>query len=127
INEVETRIEQAMAPRDKLQELIGKLFSGNKTVRFTDSSIDVLTEDDLEIDIALLSSGEKHMLRIMIDCLFAGESTMMIDEPEISLHVDWQRELIPTMQAVNSESQLILATHSPEVMAMVDDDKIFRL
>jgi predicted ATP-dependent endonuclease of OLD family len=57
----------------------------------------------------------------------AGESSLLIDEPEISMHIDWQQELISAMTTLNSSAQIILATHSPEIMADVDDDRIFRL
>jgi len=51
----------------------------------------------------------------------------MIDEPELSLHVDWQRRLVENMTLLNPSAQYIFATHSPEIMADVDDSKIFRL
>lgn len=127
INEVESRIDEATAPRDNLQNLIGRLFSGSKKVSFTDKSIEITTEDKSQISLASLSSGEKHVLRILIECLYAGDNSIIIDEPEISMHVDWQKDLISAMRSINNEAQLILATHSPEVMSTIDDDKIFRL
>lgn len=127
INEVELSIEGAMAPRNRVQKLIRKMFSGDKKVLFTDKSIDVVTEDNSKISLASLSAGEKHVLRILIEVLNAEVNSLLIDEPEISMHIDWQRELIPAMQSVNSLAQLILATHSPEVMAPIEDSKIFRL
>jgi predicted ATP-dependent endonuclease of OLD family len=54
-------------------------------------------------------------------------STLLIDEPEISLHIDWQRELIKSIQTLSPNLQLILATHSPEIMAEVDDKYIHQL
>lgn len=127
INEVELGIENAMAPRDKLGALISKMFSGGKKVVLTDKSIEVQTTDQSQISVASLSSGEKHALRILIEMLYAEQGPLLIDEPEISMHVDWQRELIPSMQSVNKDAQLILATHSPEILAPVDDGNIFRL
>lgn len=127
INEVELKIDEAMTPRNNLQELISSMFSGNKKVVFTDRAIDILTDGESKITTASLSSGEKQVLRILIEALYAETNTIMIDEPEISMHVDWQRELIPAMQSLNSTAQLILATHSPEIMAATSDDKIFRI
>jgi len=127
INEVEKRIAEAMAPRDKLQSLIRDMFSGNKEVCFRGRSIDVVTNSEEDIGLNTLSSGEKHVLRILIETLLSGENSILIDEPEISMHVDWQRELIKTMRQLNPEAQLILATHSPEIMADVSDDRIYRL
>ena len=127
ISEIEKRIAEADAPRDNLQAMIQKMFSGNKEVLFKDKSIDVVTHDEEAIGVSSLSSGEKHVLRILIETLLAKGNTVIIDEPEISIHVDWQSDLIKTMRQLNPEAQIILATHSPEIMADVPDDKILRL
>ena len=74
-----------------------------------------------------LSSGEKHLLRIFVETIRIAESTILIDEPELSLHVDWQRTLIDSMRLLNPAAQIIVASHSPEVMADLPDSKIFRL
>lgn len=65
-----------------------------------------------------LSSGEKQILIILTNVLIqAGRDFIMImDEPEISLHFDWQRRLIEDVQSLNPSLQLILATHSPAVV-----------
>lgn len=125
IDSVEDKIEAAMTARNKLQELITGMFTGNKEIRFSDESIQVHTPSGDKIGLALLSSGEKHLLRIFVQSLLVGESSMMIDEPELSMHVDWQKNLIHSLRALNRHSQLIFATHSPEIMADVPDDKIF--
>lgn len=127
IDNVEIEIERAMATRNTLQDLITKMISGNKSIRFTDQSIKVETRDGDEIGLTSLSTGEKHLLRILVPTLLIGKNTLLIDEPEISLHVDWQRDLIHSMRALNPEAQLIFATHSPEVMAHVDDKNIFSM
>lgn len=127
IDEVELSIEDAMSPRNRLESLIASMFTGNKKVLFSDKSIDIFLEDKKKIEAALLSSGEKQILRILVEVLHGKESSILIDEPEISMHVDWQRDLVSAMRMVNSEAQLILATHSPEIMAEIDDDNIFRM
>jgi predicted ATP-dependent endonuclease of OLD family len=52
---------------------------------------------------------------------------IIIDEPELSMHIDWQHDLLAALRVLNPQCQIIVATHSPEVMADVPDDKIFRL
>jgi predicted ATPase len=126
IHRVEKEIASAVAPQTKLQELIARLFTGNKRLRFGTTSLEFVTED-ATIALRSLSSGEKQILRIFLEALKVGESSLLIDEPELSMHVDWQRELIADMREMNSDAQLILATHSPEIMADVDDGKIFKL
>ncbi len=127
IDSVEDKIEAAMASRNKLQELITRMFAKNKEILFSDEKIDVRTTSGDQIGLASLSSGEKHLLRIFVQALLAGDSTIMIDEPELSMHVDWQKDLIRSLRALNHDAQLIFATHSPEIMAYVPDDKIFRI
>ena len=127
IDAVEQGIEVVMAPRLKLQELIQRMFSGSKQIVFNDQAIAVATSENKNIGLESLSSGEKHLLRLFVETLLVGPSSILIDEPELSLHVDWQRQLIADFRLLNSEAQLVLATHSPEVMADVEDSKIFRL
>ena len=127
INSVEENIAGTMASRDNLEKLILGMFSGNKTLKFENSGISVETTEGEHIRLASLSSGEKQALRMFIDTLLVHHNSLLIDEPELSLHVDWQRILIHAMRQLNPDAQLILATHSPEIMADVDDDNIFRL
>jgi predicted ATPase len=127
INKVEAKIQEAVAPRDKLQSMIGEMFSGNKKVAFTDAGIELSGIGDTKISLARLSSGEKQLIRILIDTLLAAENSFILDEPEISMHVDWQKVLIKSMRQLSPEAQFIIATHSPEIMADVKDESIFRL
>jgi len=127
IDKIEREIEVASAPRRQLEDLVGKLFSGGKSVNFTDQSIDIIAASGAEIGVASLSSGEKQLLMVLVETLLAGESSIIIDEPEISMHVDWQNRLVQIMKLLNPNAQLILATHSPEIMADVPDANIIRM
>jgi predicted ATPase len=126
IDIVEREIETAAAPRELLKTLIGKMFS-RKVVRFTEKTIEVETDNHVKIELSALSSGERQLLRIFIETLLAGENTILIDEPELSMHIDWQRSLVQAMRQLNPKAQIILATHSPEIMSEVKEDLIFRL
>ena len=127
IEEVERKIEVAVAPQEALKRLVGEMFLGSKSVIFTDTGIDVVTAGAESIGLRTLSSGEKHLLRIFVEQLLAESGSMIIDEPEISMHVDWQKKLVRALRDLNPKSQLIMATHSPEVMADVPDGDIFRI
>lgn len=127
INKIETEIETAAASRKKLEDLIKSMFSGNKKIIFKDTEINVEIPGGDNIPLNLLSSGEKHLLRIFIETLLTSVSTLLIDEPEISLHIDWQERLISEMQQLNPDAQFIIATHSPAIMAKVSDENIFKL
>ncbi|MFI8448045.1 AAA family ATPase [Streptomyces erythrochromogenes] len=127
INEVEERIESALEPRTKLQTLVSRLISGPKHISFLDTHIRAISADEKEISLERLSSGERQLIRILVESLSAGGRPIIIDEPELSMHIDWQQVLIESIQTVDEESQVITATHSPEIMADIADGKIFRL
>ncbi len=127
ISSVEVEIEKAAAPRRRLEELVRQMFSGPKALKFSDTAIQVLSTEGQDIGLASLSSGEKHVLRIFAEALTVNESSLLIDEPEISLHVDWQRRLVASLVLLNPGCQLVVATHSPEVMAEIPDEKIFKI
>lgn len=126
INNIEVKVAKKLLPRDLLQELINKLFY-RKKLELGATSIDIETHGKEKIRVAHLSSGEKQVLYILIQALRSGESSLIIDEPEISMHIDWQKALIPALTRLNPDNQLIIATHSPEIMADLSEDKIFRL
>ena len=127
IRSIERGIEKTMSSRREIESLIDDMFTGDKTVLLTDSEILIQTSDGRNIGLASLSSGEKHILGILIETILVEGNSLLIDEPEISLDIDWQNRLIRSMHQLNPEAQLILATHSPEVMADLPDESIFAL
>ena len=126
LESVEHKISAVERPRRQLEDLVQRFLSTNKKIRFSEGSIDVLVGDKT-IDIGLLSSGEKHLLRILLECLSAYGNCIIVDEPELSLHIDWQKELVPAMRTVNPDLQVIMATHSPEILAGIGLNQIFEL
>jgi len=76
-----------------------------------------------------LSSGEKQILIILLTVLLQDKSKFLLimDEPEISLHIDWQRKLITNIRQVNPNVQIILATHSPTVYYQGWTEKVTRI
>lgn len=66
----------------------------------------------------MLSSGEKQILLIMATVLTQDNkpAILLMDEPEISLHFDWQSSLIEDIRKINPHVQLIMSTHSPAVI-----------
>ncbi len=68
-------------------------------------------------ELSELSSGERHLLSFLALFLIIarGRNFFLIDEPEISMSMMWQRELLPLLSELSPESQIIVATHSPEI------------
>ena len=100
-----------------------------KTIKLDDRNRLVLETSRRELlDFDCLSSGEKGALLILYQVLFNTEmnSIILIDEPEISLHIAWQQrlgEIIQELLKEKSGTQIIVATHSP-FMAASNHDSI---
>ena len=71
-----------------------------------------------------LSSGEKQMLNFLCYNAFSENTPIFIDEPELSLQVDWQRLLLPTLLEQGTGNQFFIATHSPFIYAKYPDKEI---
>lgn len=127
LDDVERRIEMTMVPINSFLDTISRLFSREKSLKLANNEIQVLLADDRVLPISQLSSGEKHLIKILLSAMTAGPNTVLIDEPELSMHIDWQRLFVQTILSLNPDCQLILASHSPEVMADISDECIFRL
>ena len=76
-------------------------------------------KDDEIIETKNLSSGEKQLLIILLTVLLerGEEFILMLDEPEISMHISWQYKLIDMILQLNPNVQIILTTHSPMIFA----------
>lgn len=84
----------------------------------------VLGTEKNSIDSDLLSAGEKQMLSFLTYNLFYNDCPFFIDEPELSLHVDWQRLLIPILRKQHTTNQMIISTHSPFIYTQYNDKEI---
>lgn len=88
------------------------------------SGLNVVTDGTVQLE--QLSSGEKQML-LILTTVFLQEgkpNILLMDEPEISLHITWQDRLIEKIRQLNPNCQLILTTHSPNIFANGWEDKI---
>jgi predicted ATP-binding protein involved in virulence len=78
------------------------------------------TETGFDIPLEKLSSGEQHLLVLYYDMIFRFPkgTLVLIDEPEISLHVSWQKRFISEMKKIMKINGMkaIIATHSPTLI-----------
>ena len=106
------------AEKTRFYDIIDSLFAdtGKKVVR-TSNEIEMLQHEE-HLTPYQLSSGEKQMLIILLTVLIEKRQpyTIFMDEPEISLHVEWQQRLISLVRELNPNAQIILTTHSPAVI-----------
>lgn len=114
-----TDLSKYYRKKNKFLELMNEMFqSTRKTIFESGNGIEFKLEDGTLIPARDLSSGEKQLLILMIGALTEKEEEFITfwDEPEISLHIDWQRMLIRVIRTLNSHSQLIISTHSPSII-----------
>lgn len=75
-----------------------------------------------KFDITGLSSGEKQLFlrALSLKFLEVNNSVILIDEPEISLHPQWQKKIINVYESIGKDNQLIIATHSPHIIGDIE-------
>ena len=118
VPEDQLKATEVSRPKTRFQDLIDDLFqeTGKKIIR---KSNEIQFEQDGDILTPYqLSSGEKQMLVILLTVLVQDNQhcTLFMDEPEISLHVEWQQRLISLIRFLNPNVQIILTTHSPALI-----------
>ena len=110
--------QQLSKKKSRFQDMIDDLFSdtGKHIVR-TENEIRFTQIGEL-LTPYQLSSGEKQMLVILLTVLVEDEQpyVLFMDEPEVSLHIEWQKQLIDLIMELNPHVQIILTTHSPAVV-----------
>ena len=86
-------------------------------------------KDGKIIEAKDLSSGEKQLLIILLTVLLerGQEYVLMLDEPEISMHISWQYKLIDMILELNPNVQIILTTHSPMIFSDGWGDKAIHM
>ena len=115
------------APKIRFLDYMDELFldTGKKIVR---------TSNEIQFDQFgnkllpySLSSGEKQLLVIMLTTLVQDSEpcVLLMDEPEISLHIEWQQQLISRVRSLNPNVQIIMTTHSPALIMDGWMDNVF--
>ena len=109
---------QAALPKTQFQDMIDDLFRDtHKTIDRHSNELQFLQNGEL-LTPYQLSSGEKQLLVILTTVLVQDRQhyALLMDEPEISLHIEWQQRLIQLIRQLNPNTQIILSTHSPALI-----------
>ena len=126
-------IRAAQNLEEEREEIFTPLRTYEKTMSsfFGDKALTVLNNGEIKIDslvgsndeprslpIERLSSGEKQILILLTQALLEHEDPVvyLADEPELSLHVTWQEKLIEALDTLGGQTQIIVATHSPDIV-----------
>ena len=110
--------QQLSLRKRRFQDMVDELFAetGKRIVR-TENEIRFTQIGEVLLPYQL-SSGEKQMLVILLTVLVEDDQpyVLFMDEPEVSLHIEWQKRLIDLIVELNPHVQIILTTHSPAVV-----------
>ncbi len=121
VSKVTAQREDALQPFSVLSDFIGEIFK-DKSIEVTESI--KLGQTEEAISSEKLSAGEKQMLSFLCYNALSEDSYIFIDEPELSLHVDWQRLLFPKLLSQSTNNQFIVATHSPFIYSKYPDKEL---
>lgn len=120
------KAQELSMPKKKFQDIMDSLFAdtGKQIIR-TENEIRFTQIGETLVPYQL-SSGEKQILAILLTVLVEDNNNcvLFMDEPEVSLHVEWQRQLIDLILQLNPNVQIILTTHSPAVIMNGWMDKV---
>ncbi len=112
------KAQQISQPKKRFQDILDDLFTetGKKIIR-SENEIKFSSLGEVLAPYQL-SSGEKQILVILLTVLVEDNESyvLFMDEPEVSLHIEWQKRLIDLILELNPNVQIILTTHSPAVI-----------
>lgn len=110
--------QQMSQKKTRFQDIVDELFSdtGKKIIR-TANELQFTQIGEVLLPYRL-SSGEKQILIILLTVLVEDDLpyVLFMDEPEVSLHLEWQKRLVDLCLELNPNVQIILTTHSPAIV-----------
>ena len=110
--------QQMSQKKTRFQDIVDELFSdtGKKIIR-TANELQFTQIGEVLLPYRL-SSGEKQILIILLTVLVEDDLpyVLFMDEPELSLHLEWQKRLVDLCLELNPNVQIILTTHSPAIV-----------
>lgn len=120
------RQEKIFEPRDTFLNTINEMLI-SKTLNINERNEFLANASPNKVfTLHQLSSGEKQLFIILGQALLQRKAPWIYiaDEPELSLHVTWQSQLIDSLRNINPNAQIIVATHSPDIVAHYDSKTI---
>lgn len=114
---------KGLAKDNRFCDLIDDVFSSGqcgghkKIVRGADGGLRFALPNGFVLNFDQLSAGEQEVVRIYGRAVGMGEGDIyVLDEPETSLHIDWQEDLLDNLLELGKGMQMIVSTHSPSIV-----------
>jgi ABC-type glutathione transport system ATPase component len=120
------KVQELAQEKSHFQDIINDLFHETGKTILRDKNELYFDSYGETISAYKLSSGEKQMLIILLTVLVQNRKpfVLFMDEPEVSLHVEWQERLLDLVVDLNPNAQVILTTHSPAVIMNGWSDRV---
>jgi predicted ATP-dependent endonuclease of OLD family len=117
-SKLQERLNLILFKRNLFVETANSLYSKKKMIINDSNEILFETMSGKILTPQALSSGEKQMLVLLSEIFLQDDkkSIMIADEPELSLHLLWQEKLIDSLKSLNPHGQILVATHSPDIV-----------
>ena len=115
---------------DLFESIVNSFFSQTgKRISIRTGNLKISVNNNDNLDVNSLSSGETQILALFAHMIFnkrlLSRATLMIDEPELSLHLAWQEMFVESLKKANPDLQIVLATHSPAIINGNDNFCVF--
>ncbi len=122
-------LARALAAGEAFSEvlsLLNELFSKTGKKAAVDGGELVFYQAGQRLTVGKLSTGEKQLLLVLLKVfLTRGKpAVILLDEPEISLHISWQRRIVDVIRGLNPQSQIFITSHSPSIFSSGWGDKV---
>lgn len=121
--ELQERQKAVLEPKTAFVTIASEMLYKKKISLNQGNEVIVEADDQLNIPVEKLSSGEKQLLIFLAETLLQQKQPyiFLADEPELSLHVEWQEQLVSNLLKVNPNAQVLFATHSPDIVGRYGD------
>ncbi len=123
LDDMETKLDVFSGFAERVQlftDMINGLFKYKRLEVGPELGFHFRSDEGRTLSPANLSSGEQHQLVLLFDLLFRvkDRALILVDEPEISLHVEWQQRVLGNFHAISRLRDLdfLIATHSPDII-----------
>lgn len=114
------KYDRLLEQLELFENVVNKRFRFKKVYISMQEGIWIADEEGDEIPLLRLSSGEKEILVLFYQLIFEVPegSLLLVDEPEISLHIAWQRMFAEDMQTIVRRKGIkaVIATHSVQIV-----------
>lgn len=125
IDEYNLKADKTFEPINKFLNIINSFFKDTQKKLFIDEvgRLFVSKPSGRNLTVDELSSGERQLVILFANVILnkyknskLSSEILIIDEPEISLHIRWQEKFIDSLFEASNNTQFIIATHSPDII-----------